>query len=689
MSNEQAIQFLQQGIAAAKAKQNDEARRLLQNAIRLDPDNETAWLWLSSVARDKQERVFCLRQILRINPQNEMALKGLRAMGVPVSAESGTPAAMPRSKIPRPPQEKLAAARQALGPILAELNHTEDPLEGIQWVHKRRNRAGERAAIAFSIAIRVVPLLIILGILAGGAYFISQNAEQLALAPTWTPSYTPTVTATPTPGFTPTPSATPRQTATPLPPIPQGLPEGRLDGPMTVTPPYPRFREGRIIQEAVMLMDAGEDAIALPTLSALRETLLESSDNPNPFYYEAVALANLGETEQAREVLQEGLERMEATGGDPGILHAGLAYVYALEGDYRASNEAAALALENDPELPQPYYTLIRNALAEEDFETANQLVAEALDRHPEDVNLWLLEGRMNLLRGAPDRALQDARIALHIDPTAEDAYLLQAEAAAAQGDHGLAVLYLQDYLFVYPGSIKGWTLLGDTRVLEGNIDLAIEAYSRAVNTETTEAAQIPALMARAALYTQRKQYEAAWDDYSRVLDFDEEHADARRNRAWVGYQAGQYGDALDDVDWLLDETPADASLKLLRARILVDSAAPTDEETYDETLDEVLNIIGGNFPNTLEGAERATAYEYRARIRLNRNEYQAALNDITAALNIQETGTRHYLRGLIHEARRELTLARNEYEWIRQWSRVYPYPFLQDVLERLEELAS
>ena len=65
MSQDQAKQFLLQGIEAAKAKQQDKARQLFQNALRLDPQNETAWLWMSSVARDNRERLFCLQNLLQ------------------------------------------------------------------------------------------------------------------------------------------------------------------------------------------------------------------------------------------------------------------------------------------------------------------------------------------------------------------------------------------------------------------------------------------------------------------------------------------------------------------------------------------------------------------------------------------------------------------------------------------------
>ncbi len=688
MSQEQALHFLQQGIAAAKAGRKEEARPLLQNAIRLDPGNETAWLWLSSIAKDQQERIFCLRQILEINPANEMAVKGLKALGVAVSTESGQAAAPARSAVPIPTAEKISAARKALPPILNGLQAQDDPLSNVKWVRKRRNRAGERAAILFSIAIRVVPLLLIAGLVALAVWFVTENPGAIALAPTWTPSFTPTATATPTPGFTPTPSATPRIPATPTPPIPDGLPRGDLFANMTITPAYPRFFEGRVIQEAVMLIDAGQDSVALPTLSALRETLLDTSDTANPYYYEAIALTNLGDTERAERLLNEGLERMAQAQENPGLLQAGLAYVFAARGSYADSNAQAELALQSDPELPQPYYTLIRNLIARENYQDANLRLTEALDRHPADVNLWILEGRLNLARGQAAQAQQDARIALYIDPAAEEAYLLQAEADLALGDYGLAALHLQDYLFTYPGSIQGWTLLGDTRLREGNPDLALAAYGRALNTGTLEPVQIPALLARADLFAGRAEYDRAYADYARALTIDGEHSAARLGRAESAYRLGRYSEAIEDVDILLDEEPTRADLRLLKARALVDGANPNQEEAFRRAQTAALNLLAGDFPDRLQGSARAAAYEYRARIQLDQDAYSGALGDITRALEIEETGSRHYLRGQIHEARREVDAARREYEWVRLWSQVYPYPFAADAVTRLEALS-
>lgn len=65
--------LLQQGIAAHKAGKRDEARKCFIAALKQNRDNERAWQFMYNVANDDQERLSCLEQILRINPQNEKA----------------------------------------------------------------------------------------------------------------------------------------------------------------------------------------------------------------------------------------------------------------------------------------------------------------------------------------------------------------------------------------------------------------------------------------------------------------------------------------------------------------------------------------------------------------------------------------------------------------------------------------
>jgi ribosomal protein L40E len=74
--------WLKGGIEAAKAGEKDKARRLLEQVVEADPDNETAWLWLSAAVDTRVERIRCLEMALKLHPANQdakMALEWLRS----------------------------------------------------------------------------------------------------------------------------------------------------------------------------------------------------------------------------------------------------------------------------------------------------------------------------------------------------------------------------------------------------------------------------------------------------------------------------------------------------------------------------------------------------------------------------------------------------------------------------------
>jgi len=72
--------LLQQGIAAHKAGKRDEARKIFITAVKQNPDNERAWGGMYEVSGNEKERVYCLKQILRINPNHEKAKQMLGSL---------------------------------------------------------------------------------------------------------------------------------------------------------------------------------------------------------------------------------------------------------------------------------------------------------------------------------------------------------------------------------------------------------------------------------------------------------------------------------------------------------------------------------------------------------------------------------------------------------------------------------
>jgi hypothetical protein len=65
--------LLQQGITAYKAGKRDEARKIFIAFIKQNPESERGWGWMYDVSGEDKERIYCLQQMLRINPKQEKA----------------------------------------------------------------------------------------------------------------------------------------------------------------------------------------------------------------------------------------------------------------------------------------------------------------------------------------------------------------------------------------------------------------------------------------------------------------------------------------------------------------------------------------------------------------------------------------------------------------------------------------
>ena len=70
-------ELTQQGIAALKAGDKPQAAHLLRLAIQDNPKDVQAWLWLSGAVDTVEERVESLQAVLRLDPNNQVAARGL------------------------------------------------------------------------------------------------------------------------------------------------------------------------------------------------------------------------------------------------------------------------------------------------------------------------------------------------------------------------------------------------------------------------------------------------------------------------------------------------------------------------------------------------------------------------------------------------------------------------------------
>lgn len=124
-----------QGVVAIRdEKDAAKGRDLLQESLKLDPNNDMAWLWLTRTVRDPQTRLSYVQRALQINPANEQA-RQLRDRLVD--------AAPPADASPAPPAAPAVAPRMPSSPIRPLAPKTvstalspDDELRVAQWLER-------------------------------------------------------------------------------------------------------------------------------------------------------------------------------------------------------------------------------------------------------------------------------------------------------------------------------------------------------------------------------------------------------------------------------------------------------------------------------------------------------------------------------------------------------------------------
>jgi tetratricopeptide (TPR) repeat protein len=768
VASEQAKELRKQGIALVKAGDREQARKLLQQAIRLDPTNEAGWSWLATVAKDQREKVFCLYKLLEINPNSEVGLTSLQQLGMSreqlneamrqqiAAAKSGqaappapalatptppAPAPMPQESAPFDAPAPAAAAEPPRSTSLLKQRETEKPrpqprnlaqgpgipiadadyisyVQGeidpivreyinpppeteVTYTRKTSGRAGERDIwilrgwVAGAVA-GIAALLFGIGTL---VVISDPELRGIVFAPTWTVSPTPmppTATFTSTPGNTPTPSPTPRLTLTPSPTVNPQVNNGAAQTP-TPTPIYPPV-SGRAIEGAISLIDAGRFDEAIPTL-VVEVTNVAAAFEPNPYYYQALALAARGDLNEARTLIERAADRQGERAANPQTeaqISAAQAYIDTLVAErnlatgrseatdtlLQDAQDLAELAISRDPRIELAYIALARRHWLDEQYAEALTALDSGLEvtQLANSLRLMLEKARVYLAQGEYDRADYQAYLALYTDPFNETALALRTEIALLQDRPGLAVLRAQEYIFYYPGAAQAYKLLGDARRAEGNLDLALAAYDQALAGGDNP----DILVARAQVNQELGRFEQARDDLNTAAR-ESDAPELRALQLQAAVDAGNFAAALREVENLLGEgILPDDELNLLKARLLVESATEDTEDNYEQARDLLETLIEGG---TLTPDELAQAEEYQAQAQYALRLYPQALESINAALGGGVSGGRYYLRGLILEASGQRAAALRDYEWVLALGQLYAYPFLPDAEARAADL--
>lgn len=129
MQPESADALLKAGTAALRAGDRTQARTLLMRAVRADPRNEQAWLYLAGALSDSGQRRDCLERVLQLNPANTTARRGLEALAkqATAGAAQGTRSGGQEPRPPAPQSAPPLASQQPAAPQLTQPLASQQP----------------------------------------------------------------------------------------------------------------------------------------------------------------------------------------------------------------------------------------------------------------------------------------------------------------------------------------------------------------------------------------------------------------------------------------------------------------------------------------------------------------------------------------------------------------------------------
>ncbi len=100
MTTQDITALLHAAVMALRSGDQTAARTTLDQILELDPTNEQAWLWMSGAVESPAEQRECLKVVLKLNPANQAAQRGLdilRAQPPPVAEEPPAPWSEPET----------------------------------------------------------------------------------------------------------------------------------------------------------------------------------------------------------------------------------------------------------------------------------------------------------------------------------------------------------------------------------------------------------------------------------------------------------------------------------------------------------------------------------------------------------------------------------------------------------------
>lgn len=494
--------MFQEALIAVRKGDRVRARDLLTRLLKTEPANSEYWLWMSAVVETIKERVYCLQEVLKRDPGNMTARRGLGMLGI-----------LPRDQVvtgSNPFQRRNWQAK------LVDVDTSATKESGSKLVRRIGFLAGG-----------VVVLVVIFIIVAVSSRWYNPTVGQLRR--TGVP-ITARPTATMMPTFTPVVrSATP--TFIGPTPLWMFLSATYTPTPLYINTPHPRIEAYRSALRAYQRGSYPE------MLTFMQQVLSNDPAAVDAAYF-------IGEAYRLEQKYSLAIQAYnKAIQIDPNFapIYLGIARATLASDPTADVTDQLDKAIELDPNLAEAYLERAAFLIDRDKAESAMEDVNKAFSLLPDSPLVYMLRAQVYVALGQPDKALADAKKANDLDMTLLDSYLVLAQAYQAVGRMTDSVKSLEVYLRYVTDDPRPYLMLANAYIAAGQNDLALQTVNKVFKLDRWN---YKAYLLRANLYTSQKDYKKALDDYETILDMNPKIYDAGMGRGITLYQLGYFGDA-------------------------------------------------------------------------------------------------------------------------------------------------
>ncbi len=504
MTPEEAM--FQEAMLAVNAGERTRARDLFTRLLKMNQGNADYWLWMSAMVDSAKERSYCLNEVLRRDPQNAAARRGLLILGQAQPEES----------------QVIPLRMQRHNWQAADLPDRDDapPLPLGNW----------RQWVLILGAAVVVVVLVVVALL---------GSRQRKQAPIIIPTDFPVV-----PTFTPLPSTTPaRRSATPTfvgpTPLWMQLQSTYTPTPLYVDTPHPASEAYRIGIRAFQRGDWAEMKNYMLQVVTIEPAAVDG------LYYAGESQRFAGKPDEAAGYYDQAIQI------DPRFAPAYLGRARALlagtpnPNDLSTAQSDLETALQLDPNLGEAYLELAGLEINNRQYEAAMGNLAQAAELLPDSAMVHIFLGKAQLGSGNNSQALVEAETASQLDFTLLPAYRFLGEALQANGKITNSVKPLQTYLRYVEDDPGAYVLAARAYQTSGDNEAALAALSAALKLSNEFTG---AYLQRAQLYLMEKDYDQAVDDFRQAIKLDKTSFEANIGLAETLFMLDYPGDTYSQV---------------------------------------------------------------------------------------------------------------------------------------------